>query len=526
MKKKINILIIGAGNGGVSLVEMFSNDETVNMLGLVDINPEAPGIKLARKKSIPTAADWKEFIKDKTLDEIIDVSGSREVYEALAMEKPAGVGIMGGTGAKMMWQLFGDRKKAQRIIKENREVVKEINKALEEEVRERRRTEDATLNILEDLSGEKKKLEGIMESIAEGITILDMSGKITAVNKAALLQHGYTKEEVIGKTPAEVFVDRKEIPKFQDAIKKLRGGEVIRNQEYFARRKDGTNFWVNVSLSLLRGEGGHPEAIVAAHGDITGRKRAEKIIEDNRKELERANVQLKEVDKLKTAFISTASHELRTPLTAIKEGIAIVADGTAGPLNGEQNDFLDTAKRNVDRLARLINDLLDFQRLEAKRMQFKMEKGDINTIIREISKQMLPAVTSRNLKLTLALDEKLPEIIFDSDKIAQVLTNLISNALGATEKGGIEIASKRAGNAVCVSVSDTGAGIKKEDMPRLFRSFSQIETKTGRKVGGTGLGLVISKSIIEAHRGKIAVDSKYGKGTTFSFFLPIDERRG
>ncbi|UCD55298.1 MAG: PAS domain-containing protein, partial [Candidatus Omnitrophota bacterium] len=240
-------------------------------------------------------------------------------------------------------------------------------------------------------------------------------------------------------------------------------------------------------------------------------------------ELKKNENKLKEAMRIKSEFTSMVSHELRTPLTAIKEGIAIVLDGTAGKIAVKQKEFLNTAKRNVDRLARLINDVLSFQRLEAGRMEFKMEKNNINVAVKEVQKTMTPLAKEKKLNLISKLDKKLPKTKFDKDSITQVLTNIINNALKFTEKGSIVISTKkdRKANAIRVSVKDTGPGIKKQDISKLFQRFEQIESSKERKTGGTGLGLAISKEIIQKHKGKIWAESGLNKGMTIHFILPI-----
>ena len=228
-----------------------------------------------------------------------------------------------------------------------------------------------------------------------------------------------------------------------------------------------------------------------------------------------------EAARVKSEFTSMVSHELRTPLTVIKESVSIVHDGIAGPINADQKDFLETAKRNVDRLARLINDVLDYQKLESQNVEIKMVEGDINKVIAEIGQSFVLPFKKKGLELHLDLTPGLPRLKFDTDKIIQVLINLINNAMKFTEKGTITIASVMEGNSVKVSVTDQGIGIKQEDLGKLFQSFSQISTGTARQTGGTGLGLAISKKIIEKHKGQMQVDSVYGQGTTFYFVLPI-----
>lgn len=243
-------------------------------------------------------------------------------------------------------------------------------------------------------------------------------------------------------------------------------------------------------------------------------------------ELKKAFAQLKKIDQLKSDFVSTVSHELRTPLTAIKEGVDIVIDGTAGSLNPKQIEFLNISKRNIDRLVRLINSILDFQRLESGKMVFIFAQHDLNAAVKEVKENMLPLALGKGLDIIVELVDSLPLVNFDYDKIMQVLTNLVSNAVKLTDKGGyIKITTVKGDNFVQVTVRDTGVGINPEDIPKLFHQFGQIEASSERRTGGTGLGLVISREIIEAHKGKIWVESEFGRGAAFHFILPLVERR-
>ena len=279
-----------------------------------------------------------------------------------------------------------------------------------------------------------------------------------------------------------------QLTKNQEAIIEDRTGELSRSQE--------------ATLNIL-------EDLVEAKGKL------EKYTKD-----------LEEALRVKTDFTATVSHELRTPLAAIKEGIAIVLDGTAGPIEGRQKEFLEIAKRNVDRLTRLINDLLDFQKMESGRMEYDITENDINAVTKEAADVLSAVAEGKGLKLKFNLDKDLPMIMFDKGRIGQVLTNLIGNAIRYTDTGSITLRTEKENNFVKVSIEDTGIGIKKYDMAKLFQRFSQLEPVSDRRVGGTGLGLAISKEIIDRHKGKIIVDSKPGIGSAFSFFLPIQEKRG
>ncbi len=276
-------------------------------------------------------------------------------------------------------------------------------------------------------------------------------------------------------------------------------------------KKNGEVIDVNLSLSVVRNAKEQVIGTIGVVSDITERKKAEQKI--------------KEAMEMKSEFISTVSHELRTPLTSMKESISIVLDQVAGPINDDQRKFLDVAKRNLERLSRLINDVLDFQKFDSGKMRFDMQENDINDLATEVYDMMLSPVKQRKLKLTLRLEDNLPKIKFDRDRIIQVLINLVNNAIKSTEKGKITIGTRKKKNIILVSVSDTGEGIKQEDLPRLFRKFEQLEKGGERKTGGTGLGLVISEEIIKEHNAKIWAESETGKGTTFYFVLPIVERR-
>jgi signal transduction histidine kinase len=256
------------------------------------------------------------------------------------------------------------------------------------------------------------------------------------------------------------------------------------------------------------------------HYDLVSKAKA------HEEEMESTNKKLTAMYEMQKEFTATVSHELRTPLTVIKESVAIVYDETAGPINAEQKDFLDTAKRNVDRLARLINDVLDFQKLEGEHMEFRMVEQDINDVVKEAGNSFDLSLKGKGLGLELQLQPDLPKLSFDKDRMAQVLTNLISNAMKFSDKGNIILSTEKKGdNAIQVSVKDQGIGIREEDLKKLFQSFSQISSGLGRQTGGTGLGLALCKKIIEHHKGKVGVRSAYGQGSTFYFILPIQDRR-
>lgn len=282
-----------------------------------------------------------------------------------------------------------------------------------------------------------------------------------------------------------------------------------------------------VSEELLNKEGGRPVQVTTipfqdsegrwmvaeVNVDITERKLWE---EDKRRASE-----LKASTEIRSRFTSMVSHELRSPLSAIKEGVNIVLEELVGSVNDQQKNLLSMSKRNIDRLARLINNVLDFQKIEAGKMTYNIRANSIKEAIQETCNTMEILAKERNLVLTADVGGDIPDIEFDRDKIIQVLINLVGNAIKATEKGVIAVSAKREGDAVHIAVKDTGMGINKTDLEKLFRPFEQLTFSARKQKGGTGLGLAISKEMVLAHDGKIWAESEEGKGSVFHFTLPI-----
>lgn len=365
-----------------------------------------------------------------------------------------------------------------------------------EDVTERRQSERA-LQIVEE------RYRTIFENSAVAITMADEQERLISWNKFTENLLGMTKDDLLLKPVRSLYPE--------GAWEKIRTNEIrqkgmLHHLETQMLKKDGEVIEVDLSLSVLKDPDGRITGSIGVIRDITERKEADKKI--------------KEAMDLKSQFISTVSHELRMPLTIIKEDIALIMDGAAGRIKNKQREILEIAQRNIDRLARLINDVLDFQKLQSGIANFNMQDNHINSVIENVYNTMAGTVKKKGVELRLMIDNTLPKVTFDSDKMIQVLTNLVSNAMKFTDKGSITIASRRIENSIRISVIDTGCGIKQEDLPRLFQQFQQLGSGN-RKTGGTGLGLAISKDIVEKHGGRIWVESEFGKGTTMHFLLPI-----
>lgn len=231
----------------------------------------------------------------------------------------------------------------------------------------------------------------------------------------------------------------------------------------------------------------------------------------------------KKLEHMKDEFISTVSHELRTPLTVIREGVSQVLEGLLGEITENQKHFLSISLQSIDRLARIINDLLDISKIEASKLELRMDLVNLNVLVDELAAPSSPyqmRANSKGLVLKSRYSAPRVEVYAARDKIIQVFSNLIGNALKFTEKGHIEISLEDKGEFVECAVSDTGMGISKENLPKVFSKFQQFGRTHGPGEKGTGLGLAISKGLVEMHKGKIWIESELGKGTQFKFTLP------
>ena len=260
-------------------------------------------------------------------------------------------------------------------------------------------------------------------------------------------------------------------------------------------------------------------------------------------ELIETNQKLERLERLKSEFISIVSHELRTPLTSIKNSLDILMSGRCGEITPATEKFLNMAMRNVQRLSGIINDLLDLSKIEAGKMDFHFAPTDINTVINYVKSALSEVAKSKGLKLITNEADNLPEILADSQRLEQVLTNLVSNAIKFTPDGkSITISSRvvkaadikinenfkdiiknLTGDYIEVSVEDEGIGIESKNLLHAFDKFAQIENSLSRKAGGTGLGLPIAKQLLDAHKGAIWCDSELNKGSKFYFVIPVNK---
>jgi signal transduction histidine kinase len=240
--------------------------------------------------------------------------------------------------------------------------------------------------------------------------------------------------------------------------------------------------------------------------------------------LEGLNRQIQEANQRKTTFVTLVSHELRTPLASIMGYTELLREGGSGPLSPTQREWLGIIGHNADRLETLIDDLLDTARMELGKIELKLTPLDLRPLIQEVARALRPQIARKGQRLTLELAEALPAVVGDADRIRQILTNLLSNALKYTPSGGrITITAREDAGCVRVAVQDTGVGLTPDEQAQLFTPFFRAQHDPTQRVGGTGLGLAITRALVELHGGAITVTSAPGQGSTFSVTLPTPQ---
>ncbi|MBE3113283.1 MAG: response regulator [Actinobacteria bacterium] len=345
------------------------------------------------------------------------------------------------------------------------------------------------------ITAEKSKMETMVESMVEGIIMIDNEEKLVIINPAAKSLLGFNRDEQVTiKQLIQSFKEAEGEKLFNKEISSA--AEEVSIEVHITKPRPCILYITRV---LAKGEKGERLGFVITIRDITEEK---------------------EVDQMKNEFISTVSHELRTPLSIIKEGTDLVLDEIPGKINEKQGKILTIAKNNIDRLARIINDLLDISKIEAGKIELKKEPVNITNLIEQVASSFENGIKGRGLELKVSSPKEEIDVYAEADKIIQVFTNLLGNALKFTEKGYIEISAKELGEEIECVVSDTGRGISKDDLPKVFKKFQQFGRVNGEGEKGTGLGLSIAKEIVEMHNGKIWAESTPGKGSKFIFTLP------
>jgi PAS domain S-box-containing protein len=348
-----------------------------------------------------------------------------------------------------------------------------------------------------ELGEEKKQTEDVVHSMAEGVIMVNKKGEIMLMNPAAEKLLGVKKENKIGQSILSDLKDEQLVSMVQQPADGSKSKEIV-----IQSQNDQVRKVLLASNAVIESEDGKTVGFVSVISDVTKQK---------------------EIETLKNEFLANVSHDLRTPLTCIRGSLELLGDAGGNPLTPSQEKNVATALRNIDRLSRLINDLLDLSKLEAKKFTIKPALFRADDLVQSLANEFGAWSKTKGIAIQMELEKPL-EIEADQDRIGQVLTNLIGNALKFTPAGGtVTVVGKRSVDAqkVELGVRDTGPGIAEKDFKNLFEKFSRIESQAMQGISGTGLGLTIAREIVEMHGGRIWVESEEGKGSYFVFELPI-----
>jgi PAS domain S-box-containing protein len=366
---------------------------------------------------------------------------------------------------------------------------------------------------------------GLVESNIDGLMTTDLLGTITDVNKQMERLTGLSREQLIGTPFKNYFTDP---PKAEEGIRRVLSDNRVTDFELTIRTPTGRTTTVSYNATTFQDTEGRLHGVIAAARDITGTKRLREQLEQRNAELEVQNRRVQEANRLKSEFLANMSHELRTPLNSIIGFSDFLlneeeTDPSRPPLTAAQREYLGDILNSGNHLLQLINDVLDLAKVESGKMELSPEVFSPRRALEEVCSVVKPLVAEKKITLATEVAAEFDTVLLDPLRFKQILYNLLSNAVKFTDEGGrvsVRVAPN-GGGMFSVVVEDTGIGISPEDLHRLFREFEQLDIGPGRRYQGSGLGLSLTKKLVELHGGTVEVASELGHGSTFTVRLPF-----
>jgi PAS domain S-box-containing protein len=356
----------------------------------------------------------------------------------------------------------------------------------------------------------------LLDQVRNAVVATDLTGKIVYWNKFAEVLHQWSAEDVIGKNILGTIVPDEGRNRMCEVMKEITSAGYSEG-EFFVKRKDASTFPAFYVFNILKDIHGQAIGFVGVSIDIAERKRVEADLRKSKEKAESAT-------RAKSQFLANMSHEIRTPMNAI---IGLTGLLLNTELTAEQRDYAETIRGSGDALLAVINDILDFSKIDEGKMEIERQPFDLVDCIESSLDLVTQAAVRKGLNLSYSIDSQVPQrILGDMTRLRQVLVNLLSNAVKFTEHGDVSVAVSGQGAGsyyeITFSVSDTGIGISRDRMDRLFQTFSQVDASMTRKYGGTGLGLAISRKLVELMGGRIWVESVPGRGSAFHFTIAAE----
>ncbi|MGA2713203.1 MAG: PAS domain S-box protein [Bryobacteraceae bacterium] len=371
-----------------------------------------------------------------------------------------------------------------------------------------------------------RRFRELLEAAPDAIIEVDREGRIVLLNLVTEKIFGYSREDLLGKSMDVLLPDE------------LRAGHAAHRAHFWAnpvtrpmgmglvlhgRRKNGSTFPVEISLSPVKAEEGF--RVTAIIRDVTDRKQIEDRLkalrEEHTRELELRNLEIERANRMKSEFLANMSHELRTPLHTVIGFSELLSEEMKGPLNVDQKRFINHIHRDAEHLLALINEILDLSKIEAGKLDLRRETIDLIGVLEDALSSIRPQCVAKSIRLETNIPGTIP-VDGDRVRVRQILYNLLSNAVKFTPEGGrICVDAACANGSAEISVSDTGIGIPPQEHESIFDKFHQVVATTSGMREGTGLGLPITKRLVEEHGGRIWLESEPGKGSRFTFTIPL-----
>ena len=554
----MRVAIVGAGRGGSEMLRVLHNDENIRLVGIADIDSDAPGLSLARELGFAAVDSIDQM---EPFDLAINVTGSSEITDQIHRASNEKVEIIEGASARFFYEQVAKRQqqkeRADRVVAE----LEQLNRLS--------RQLDATDQLNDMLALVLKEAMHVLDMPAGSISLYDRESNSLQIGVSAgfseafdrqsaweVRQGGLTERILASRVPfvvddatqADAGFRRSELLESEGvisvvAVPMILGTEIVGILYVDDFRPRSFSDDQLRMLSLLANDAAHAiqkvRLIKALRREKQSLKQFNEELESRvmarTQELTRANEELVRVSQAKSQFISNMSHELRTPLTSINGFSELLLDELFGAINEQQRAYLENIHTSGKHLLELINGILDMAKIESGRMSLDLEHADIGRLIDEVMHVLEGYAAKAEVSFEIDLEESLPTVPVDRTRFKQILYNLCSNAIkfspesgvvtlriGCAEEPAIGETAEGEANAVRLSVQDQGIGIAPEHIERIFNPFEQVDGSHSRRFEGTGLGLSLTKRLVEMHGGHIEVESETGDGSCFHVILPLE----
>jgi diguanylate cyclase (GGDEF)-like protein len=547
----VKLAIAGGNIAGSTVMSMLRGDPDIEIVGIYERDPETPGAILAQKWGIPLFFDINTLATSAKPEIIVNVSGDTKLSENVRMLFGR-IEVIDATGSRFLWRTIEKQKKAMielyKIMEDQKRLLSIAeNASLAEKLDEFMGfVLDRVLEICDSQAGSIAMVEGDEMSL---LASRGLSKRFTENKRWKVMPGGLT-DTVIKKKEITAIHDISEVgymnnpALMREGIKAVLACPILLNdsvcgiiylddfktRQFSERQKRAVSLTARIIglildrpnlLGRLREQGEELSSL---------RERFEKKVKERTEELERINSELERASQHKSRFIANMSHELRTPLNSIIGFSEVLADKIFGELSENQERYVRNIHSSGKHLLELVNNVLDIAKIEAGKYEMSYETFRAEDMIAEIFNIMTPMAEKKLIDLSLTIADDVDAITADTVKLKQVFYNLISNAIKFTPEGGkVRVAVAREEGRgdlenqefARFSVSDTGVGIRPEDIERIFDEFEQADTAFSRQYGGAGLGLALTKKLVELHGGRVSVESRLGEGSTFTVLIPL-----